>query len=215
MDVEPLLVYGAGGHAKVVVDVVERQGLYAIVGILDDGARDGSLRWLGYPVLGGLEVLADPSFDDRLMLVAVGDNAKREAVVRRLEALGVRFARAIHPRAHLARDVSVGPGTVIMAGVVINPDTAIGAHVIVNTAASIDHDCQIEDFAHVSPGVHLAGGVRVGRGAHLGIGACAIPGVRIGARAIVGAGAVVAGDVAADLTVVGVPAKPLRPGPDR
>lgn len=213
--VDRLVLFGGGGHAKVVLDIIREAGQADVVGILDDDpARQGG-HFHDIPVLGGLEVLADPSFDDRLMLVAVGDNAKREAVVRRLEALGVRFARAIHPRAHLARDVSVGPGTVIMAGVVINPDTAIGAHVIVNTAASIDHDCQIEDFAHVSPGVHLAGGVRVGRGAHLGIGACAIPGVRIGARAIVGAGAVVAGDVAADLTVVGVPAKPLRPGPDR
>lgn len=203
-----LLLYGGGGQGKVVLDIVQEAGRDRIIGILDDDPQRRGEEFQGYPILGGAEVLADPRHRQALVLVALGDNRQREAVARRVAALERRFGQAIHPAAHLAKSVRVGPGTVIMAGVVINPDVVIAEHVVVNTASSIDHDCTVGSFVHISPGVRLAGGVVVGHGAHIGIGASVLTGVRIGRGAVVGAGAVVIEDVGDDATVMGVPAKP-------
>ena len=115
-----------------------------------------------------------------------------------------------HPKSWLHESVSVAEGSVIMAGVVIQPCARLGRHVIVNSCASVDHDCVIGDFAHVCPGAHLAGGVRVGEGALVGAGAAVIPGVRIGAGAVVGAASAVVRDVAEGTKVAGCPAVTLE-----
>ena len=116
----------------------------------------------------------------------------------------------VHPAAWVDLSVELGPGAVVFAGAVIQPRTVVGAHAIVNTAASIDHDCRIGRFAHLAPGVHLAGTVTVGDGAFLGIGTVAIPGVTIGEWTQVGAGAAVVRDLPARVRAVGVPARPLE-----
>lgn len=204
-----LLIYGASGHAKVVIDIVEHQGLYEIIGLVDDAPERHGQEFCGYRVLGGQEILAQHRRCP--ILIAIGDNTTRKKLQESVKALGYELATAVHPSAQLGRDVSVGPGTVIMAQVAINSGTVIGEGVIVNTGATIDHDCRIGDFAHISPGVNLAGNVTVGRLTQIGIGACAIPGVRIGERTLIGAGAAIVTDIPDGVVAVGIPARVIKP----
>jgi sugar O-acyltransferase (sialic acid O-acetyltransferase NeuD family) len=203
-----LLLYGAGGHAKAVLDVALRLG-HRVVGLLDDNpALHGTSLWT-LPILGGFAELEQRRGSDALLFLAVGANDARKKLAERVSPLGFPFAVLVHPSAQLGHGVAIGVGTVVMPQTAINADTAIGEHAIVNTGATIDHDCMIGDFAHISPGVHLAGDVRVGALAHVGIGACVIPGVTIGEGATVGAGAAVVEDVAPGKTVGGVPAREI------
>jgi acetyltransferase EpsM len=199
-----VVIYGAGGHGKVVLDVLERSG-YEIVGFVDDDRARAGTAHCGYPIF------ADPreagSGRALEMIVAIGDPNLREQVTERALALGFPLATAVHPSAAIGRDVEIGAGAMILANAAVNPGTRIGRGVIINTAATVDHDCAIGDFAHIAPGARLAGHVRVGERAVVGIGAAVIPGVTIGAAAVVGAGAVVLRDVPARATVAGVPAK--------
>jgi sugar O-acyltransferase (sialic acid O-acetyltransferase NeuD family) len=205
-----LVIYGAGGHGKVILDAVLRSGRYRVVGLLDDDVALHGKTVLGIPVLGGFSELDRRELRGCQLVLAVGPNSKRRELRERLRPLGFTFACLVHPSAQIGEGVSLGVGTVALAGVVINAETSVGEHVIVNTGATIDHDCRIGDFAHISPGVHLAGDVRVGALAHVGIGACVIPGITIGEGATVGAGAAVVEDVAPGKTVGGVPAREIR-----
>ena len=207
---EKLIVFGASGHAKVVIDIVERQGEFEIVGLLDDDLNRRGERFFGYPVLGTrAELPALLSAQLRHAIVAIGDNGGRAAVAAIMAQQGWRFATAIHPGASLGRGVEIGLGSVVMAASVVNADAHLGAQVIVNSGATVDHDCRVEDAVHIAPGCHLCGGVSVGQGSLLGVGATVTPGVRIGRNAIVGAGSTVIRDVADHATVCGSPAKPL------
>jgi sugar O-acyltransferase (sialic acid O-acetyltransferase NeuD family) len=206
---EKLVVFGAGGHAKVVIDIIEQQETYEIAGLLDDDPKHGGKRFFGYPVLGTRADL--PALISTQLchaIVTIGDNASRAAVAAHLSQLGWRFASAIHPGASIGRGVTIGPGSVVMAGCVINADARLGAQVIVNTGATVDHDCVIEDAVHVAPGCHLCGGVSVGSGSLLGAGSTVTPGVHIGGNAIVSAGSTVIRDVADETKVSGSPARP-------
>ncbi len=203
-----LLIYGASGHAKVVIDIVEQQGVHRILGLLDDAPERQGGDFLGYRVLGGQQTLIGHRRCG--ILIAIGNNNARKRVQEHAKALGYEPVIAVHPSARLARDVSIGPGTVIMAQVAINSGTVLGEGVIVNTGATIDHDCWIGDFVHISPGVNLAGHVAVGSLTQVGIGACAIPGVRIGANTIIGAGAAAVQDVPDYVVAVGVPARVIK-----
>jgi sugar O-acyltransferase (sialic acid O-acetyltransferase NeuD family) len=204
---------GAGGHAKVVIDAVERRGQHRIVGLLD--ADDGGGRMvLGYSVVGPDEELAEfvGSLGVRSVLVAVGDGRLRAALVERARRLvpGLLFVGAVHPAATIGRDVSIGQGTVVMAGAVVNPGTRIGAFCVVNTQSSIDHDCALGDFASVAPNACLAGGVLVGAFAAIGVGANVAPGIRIGDGTVVGAGATVLDHLPPDVVAYGTPAVVVR-----
>ena len=207
---ESVLLIGAGGHAKVVLDAMLAKGQFEVLGLLDtDPSRCGA-RVLGVPVLGDETLLQQEAYERSSLFLCIGDNEQRLVIAARYEATSRRFASVSHPTASLGREVEIGDGTVVLAAAVVNAGTSIGAHCIVNTCASIDHDCRLADGVHVSPGARLAGGVCVGRGAHIGIGASVLPGVSIGALAKVGAGAVVLSDVPEGVTVVGVPAKPVQ-----
>lgn len=207
---DKLVVFGAGGHAKVVIDIIEQQADYEIAGLLDDDPRHRGSRFFGYPVLGTrADLPALFSAGLHHAIVTIGDNASRAAVAALLHRDGWQFASAVHPRASVGRGVKIGPGSVVMAGCVVNADACIGAQVIVNTGATVDHDCRIEDAVHIAPGCHLCGGVSVGQGSLLGAGSTVTPGVRIGSRVIVRAGSTVLRDVADEARVSGVPARPL------
>lgn len=204
-----LVIVGAGGHAKVVAEAAHAAG-FDIVGFIDHSPDLRGTKILGIPVLGDENVFDSPSQDDCVAVVAVGDNALRESLVERLTARNVRFARVVHPSAVISASATLCDGTVIMAGVVINSMTVVGNHCIVNTMASVDHDCVIGDFAHISPGVHLAGSCEIGRAALVGIGVSVLPNMTIGARSVIGAGAAVARDIPADVIAVGVPARVVK-----
>jgi sugar O-acyltransferase (sialic acid O-acetyltransferase NeuD family) len=206
-----IVVFGAGGHAKVVLDVLERTGRYTVVGLLDNSRElHGTTRW-GQKVLGGQEQFS-ALLAKRItrIIVALGDNRDRQSVYEKAVKAGFELVPAIHPSAQLGRGVAVGPGSLLVAGTVVNADAEIGPNVIVNTGATVDHDCRIGSHAHLSPGVHLAGGVTVGELAHIGIGAVVLPYLTIGRASIVGAGAVVLENVPDGVVVAGNPARVIR-----
>jgi len=204
-----VFVYGGGGHAKVVIDILERMKDVKPAFVVDDTKRRGA-KLCGYPVIGGGEALLAGGRRVKAGIVAIGDNAARARVAAWLTEHGFRAASAIHPAATIARDVEIGKGTAVMAGCVINSGARIGSHVILNTGASVDHDCAIGDFVHVAPGCHLCGGVKVGAGALLGVGTVVIPGVSIGTHVVVGAGSTVLQGIPDGARVAGSPCRPVE-----
>jgi sugar O-acyltransferase (sialic acid O-acetyltransferase NeuD family) len=198
-----IVVVGAGGHAKVVIATVEAAG-GTVVSVLDDDREKWEKSLLGHRVSGPIETGSWPA--DVSFLLAIGHNQTRAAFAQLLPG---PFAVVIHPSAVVHPSVVLGAGTVVLAGSVIQPDARLGRHVIVNTRASIDHDCVLDDYVHVAPGVSLAGGVRLMSGVLMGINSGAIPGATVGAGSVIGAGGIVIGSVPDGVTAVGVPARPL------
>jgi sugar O-acyltransferase (sialic acid O-acetyltransferase NeuD family) len=204
-----LVIVGAGGHARVVADVVRLAGGHTIVGYLDEmqPERRGS-AWNGATILGGLDQLAALSAAGvRAAFVAVGDCAARLRLAAQLTALGFDLPTLIHPSAVRASDVAIGGGTILVAGAIVNAGARIGANVIVNTAASVDHECVLEDGVHIACGARLGGRVSVGRGSWIGLGAIVKERVGIGAGTLVGAGALVLKDVPDGVVAYGSPAR--------
>ncbi|CCH88114.1 Putative acetyltransferase [Modestobacter italicus] len=215
-DVTVCDVYGAGGHAQVVVDVLRARGIRVRRQYNDMPSNQHPASVDVHP---GVR-LADAglsAFLDVPVVMAVGRNGERAELVAMMTA---RYLRAVHPSALIASSARIGEGTVVLHGAIVQPNARIGRHVLVNTAASVDHDCVVGDFAHISPHATLCGHVQVGEGTHVGAGAVAIPKVRIGRWCRVGAGAVVLTDVPDHTTVVGNPARVVpdrtgEPPPDR
>lgn len=203
---QQIFVFGASGHAKVVIDIIERQRLYEIVSLFDDDLTLRGQQIYGYPVFGGKEDLLGSGL--QYGIVAIGSNRARRAVAGWLRGNGFELISAAHPSAQLARGVSIGSGSVVMAGAIINADSTIGQDVIINTRASIDHDCRIGDGAHIAPACTLCGTVTVGEGAFICAGTTIIPNLTIGHDVTVGAGSTVIRDVPDGVTVIGRPAKP-------
>lgn len=200
-----ILIIGAGGHGKVVADILLRQSM-PVLGFLDDDPTSWGTSRLGLPVLGAIDTFWNYSPEGLVM--GIGSNMMRREIVGRLGSLAHDLWQpAIHPEAVIALSVSVGRGTVVAAGAVVNPDTYLGDYGIINTGATVDHDCHIGDFVHIAPGAHIAGGVRISEGALLGIGSVAIPGSAIGEWATVGAGAVVLDNIPDHAVAIGVPAR--------
>lgn len=205
---EKIFVYGASGHAKVVVDVIEKQARYEVNFLIDDDPVLKGRQVYGYTVVGGRDELL--ASEVRKGIVAIGSNQTRHTVSAWLAEHGFERVTAVHPSAQLARGVTLGCGTVIMAGAVINSDTSVGCDAIVNTRASIDHDCTIGDAVHIAPGSILCGTVMVGEKSFVCAGATVIPNLTIGKNATVGAGSVVIRNVPDYVTVAGSPAKMLK-----
>ncbi len=214
MALEPIIIIGSSGHAKVVIDIVQREGQYQIVGLLDRYRTPGE-QTLGYPVLGKEEDLPElvSAHGLRGILIAIGDNQVRSNVAARVRGLcpGLPFVSTIHPSATIGLDVVMGSGTVVMAGVVINACAVVGQLCILNTHASLDHDSTMGDFASLAPGVVTGGNCHIGNHAAIGIGAVLIHGMAVGEHSVVGAGALVAKPVPAFVVAYGSPAKVVSP----
>lgn len=204
-----IVIIGAGGHSKIVADAAIRTG-FRVRGFLDDHATVAPLP--GYDVIGTvLDLVHNPQLQkDVLAVIAIGDNRARMHVVEKLGLPREGYARVIDPSAVVSRYASIAEGTVVLQGAIVNAGTVVGHHAILNTGCTVDHDCEIASYAHISPGVNLAGGVAVGEGAHLGIGTCVIPQCSIGNWSVVGAGAAVVQNIPAKCTAVGVPATVVR-----
>lgn len=196
-----ILLYGASGHCKVIIDSILLQGDTVEI-VLDDNPKNDAIY--GVSVVNAKEFKANT---ESLITISIGDNKIRKTISEKINA---RFHTVIHPKAILSKYASVGEGTVIMAGAIINPDSSVGKHCIVNTGAVIDHDCNIGDYAHISPNASLAGDVSVGEGSHIGIGASIIQGVKIGKWAIIGAGSVILKDIEDYAVAVGNPARVIK-----
>lgn len=204
---EKIFVFGASGHAKVVIDIIERENRYNIVFLVDDDPSLKGTDFYGYRVIGGKKELISARERIDGGIVAIGNNKARANVAAWLIENGFSLVTAIHPGAQIGRGAQIGSGTVIMAGVVINSDARIGSNVIINTRASIDHDCMIGNVAHIAPGSTLCGTVTLGDGTFVCAGATIIPNLVVGKNVIVGAGSTVISDVPEGITVVGSPAK--------
>jgi len=193
-----MIFYGAGGHAKVVIEAWIASG-GKVSAIYDDNEKIRSL--LGKSVNGKY---SPDKFADVKLVITVGDNNIRKEIAAKVTN---SFGKVIHPGAILSPSLMIGDGSVVMAGSIIQAETFIGKHVIINTGACVDHDCYIADYAHIAPGAVLCGDVRVGEGALVGAGSTILPGVSIGRWAIVGAGSVVTSNVPDSAVAVGVPSK--------
>src|SRR5215203_4598633 len=207
----PVVGFGAGGHAKVVIEIIRAVAAFEIIGLLAN-EKDS---W-GTKVLGG-EVLGDDSMMGELKdrgihhafigVGSVGDTRARRELYENVSRFGFEIISAIHPAAIVSSSANIGVGATIMAGAIVNANAVIGDNVLVNTGAIVEHDCVIGEHSHVATGVRLAGGVNVGPGSHIGLGALVRQEIRIGKDVIVGAGAVVVRDVPDGKTVIGVPAR--------
>lgn len=196
-----IVIIGASGHGKVAADIARQMG-YDDIRFLDDNTDIKDCG--GYPLVGKSGDFADFHCG---FFVAIGNPVVRQRISEGLEAAGKKIVTLIHPNAVIAEQVSIGTGTVVVAGAVINPCTTIGKGSIVNTCASVDHDCVIGDYAHISIGAHVAGTATIGERTWIGAGATVSNNLSICSDCMIGAGAVVVRNIEEPGTYVGVPAK--------
>ena len=189
-----MYLYGASGHAKVIIDLLEASGV-KIDALFDDDVTITDL--MSIPVKHEWN-------GESPVIVSIGNNISRKQIVDKLDC---GFGKAIHPSAVISPNVEIGDGSVVMQGAIIQSSAQVGRHCIVNTGASIDHECVIEDFVHVSPQATLCGNVHVQEGAWIGASAVVIPSVKIGRWSIVGAGSVVVNDVPDGAVAYGNPCR--------
>lgn len=206
-----LVVWGAGGHAMVIADIIRLCGEFELVGFLDDvdETRRGT-QFCGVPVLGGKEKLDDlPQSGVRHLIIGFADCTQRLSRADLVLTNGFSLATAIHPQASIADGVLIGPGTVVKAMVVIEPSVTIGKNVIIGARSLIAHESVVEDGVHISGGGNVGGRVRIGRGAWIGIGATVKDRVTVGAGTQIGAGSAVVEDIPDGVVAFGVPARPI------
>jgi sugar O-acyltransferase (sialic acid O-acetyltransferase NeuD family) len=209
------LIIGAGGHGKVVLDILLAQGKYRPIGFVDADPKLTGTRVGGLPVFGGIHLLNKLKSQHRLRfaIIAIGDNRARCAYVKTVEDHGLELINAIHPTATVSSSAVLGRNVVIAAQAVVCTEARLADLVIINTSAIVDHECEIGPGAHICPGANLAGRVRIGGSAFVGLGANIIQCLTIGDGATIGAGAVVLRDIPPGATAVGVPARIIKSTP--
>lgn len=205
-----IIIIGAGGHASVVIDIIESMKKNGneinIIGLIDD--NETITEFMGYPILGKVKNTSVYINNDTEFIIAIGNNETRRKVAMELKDL--KYFTAIHPTSIIGTNVFIEEGTVVMPRAVINANSVIGKHSIINSGAIVEHDNKIGNFTHISPGAVLAGGVKVGDSTQIGANSVVIQCVNIGSRSIVGAGSTVIRDIESNITVVGIPAKVLK-----
>ena len=196
-----MYLYGASGHGKVVIEILEKSGII-IEGLFDDDPDISSLCGYRCSIFDKNQML------NSALIVSIGDNITRKLLVDKIGDLN--FGIAIDISSSISKRSVIGNGSVIMPGVSINSGTILGNHVIINTNAAVDHDCLLEDYVHISPGCSISGSVLIGEGSHIGTGASVIQNIRIGKWCIIGAGCVIIRDVPDFSVVVGNPGRIIR-----
>lgn len=198
-----VVLYGAGGHAKVVYDAIAASNHIVVSAIVDEDSGLQGLQFSDFVIL-------PPSFlhgtKGAAVHLSIGDNAIRQRIISELTARDFSLLSIVHPCAIVSKESSVESGCFLAAGAIVGPDSWVGAGSIVNHAAVVDHDCSVGPYSHLCPNATLGGGVVLGEGVLVGAGAVVLPGIRIGENAIIGAGAVVISDVNPRQTVLGIPA---------
>lgn len=209
-----LFVLGAGGHAKVLLDCLLDNQHVNVLGILDRNPALKGEKLLGIPVLGHEDDILKnyPVAFAQLVngIGSIGLASPRQTIFSQFKQQGYQFFSVIHPKAYVAREVIIGEGAQLMAGVVIQPGCKIGNNVIINTHAAIDHDCEIMDHVHLAPGVTCCGNVSVGYATHVGCGAVIKQNVKIDEQCMIAAGSVVVKNVTMGSKMAGVPAKNME-----
>jgi len=207
---EKIVLLGGGGHAKVIIDLINACGSYEIIGIMDAQLASG-VSVSGVTVLGNDSVLPELYGKGlRNACIAVGsvkDNSKRKALYEKVKNAGFLVPALIHPSAVISGKSQIREGAQIMAGVIVQTDSTIGENTIVNTGAIVEHDCIVRSHVHICPGAVISGGCTIGEISFIGAGATVLQGIKIGSNAVVGAGAVVVKDVADNQTVKGIAAQ--------
>jgi sugar O-acyltransferase (sialic acid O-acetyltransferase NeuD family) len=208
-----IIIIGASGHAKVIIDMLKRQNNCTVVGIIDVKEKIGQ-QVMGYEILGTEEILPNlvREYKNLEGIIAIGDNSVRNAVLKKIHSIvpDFNFAAVVDSSAVIAENVLIGQGTAIMPGVVVNNAASIGNFCILNTKSSLDHDSIMEDFSSLAPGVTVGGNVKIGHHSAISLGANIIHGIEIGEHTVVGAGSTVVRSIPANVVAFGVPAKIVR-----
>lgn len=192
-------LFGASGHAKVVMDIIAAQG--DDVGCLfDDAPRNSEIN--GIRVYKASEIPVKGP-----LIISIGSCSARKLISERTD---VQFAKAIHPQSVISPSASIDVGTTVMPGAIINADTKIGRHCIINTKASIDHECVIADYVHIAPGATLSGNVKIGECSWIGAGTCVKQGITIGKNCMIGMGSVVLKDIPDNVIAYGSPCRVIK-----
>lgn len=191
-----MIIYGAGGHAKVVASALDEVNCY-----FEDNTERASFNNKD------VYTYSAALLPDELVIIAIGDNAARKQCASKVKH---DFGTAIHPSSVVDASIRIGVGTQILHGAIVQAGTTLGEHTIVNTGASVDHDCTIGSFCHIAPQVTLCGNVTIGSGTLIGAGATIIPGITIGDNCTIGAGSVVTKDIPSNVTAVGNPARIIK-----
>lgn len=208
-----VLIFGASGHGSVVLDCIEQEGIYNVMGFIDSFKKIGTLL-NGYQVLGSEKVLPEiiDKFNIYGIIIAIGDNWRRKLLVDKIREIApdLKFIRAIHPSATVGKDVTIGEGTVIMPGTIVNANCTIGTHCILNTNSSLDHDSVMENFSSLAPRVCTGGNLLLRSFSAICLGANVIEGITIDTHTVIGAGSLVIKDIESRVLAFGNPAEVVR-----
>lgn len=211
MSKKNVVIIGAGGHGKVIADIIIKSG-DNLLGFLDDNIEKGTvvIKNTSHVVIGKIEecIKISEENQDVCFIIGIGNNQTRKDIADKYK--DIKYYTAIHPSSQVAIDVDIGEGTTIMANACINTSAKIGRHCIINTGAIIEHDNIIEDFVHISPNVALGGTVKIGKSTHVGIGSTIKNNITICENCKIGAGAVVVKDIEKEGTYIGVPTKKME-----
>ncbi|MGE5628573.1 MAG: acetyltransferase [Solirubrobacterales bacterium] len=206
-----IVLIGAGGHCKVIIDIIQSTKEYEIVGITD--TKETGIIF-DIPVIGNDDILqelyktgVEYAF---ISIGSINDFEKRNKIFKMIKSIGFKIPVLIHKSAIVSQFSSIEEGTCIMAGAVINPGTIIGENCIINTGSVVEHDCMVGNNTHISPNASIAGNVAIGCNTHIGIGSTVIQGKTLGENVTIGAGAVVIDDIIDNSLAVGVPAKVIK-----
>lgn len=208
-----IVIIGAGGHSRSVMDIILQQGQYEIAGCLDPSFEKRAFveGMNEIPILGNDDLLKElKNRGIEYAFVALGDNMLRQKLTDKVRAYGLELINVISSKAYLSPRSKIGSGVCIMAGAAINVNADIGDGAIINTNASVDHDCRIGDFVHVAPGTAISGSTNVGTGTHIGTNSSVIDGIHIGSWSYIGAGTTVVADIPDHVMAYGAPAKIIR-----